>query len=63
MGYTSKDLREFQAFYEHQLLKDTVPFWFRAIHEADILLKPGVGSVSYSPCIVVPVDSRLLKTK
>lgn len=28
MGYTSKELKDLLSFYQNQLLKDTVPFWF-----------------------------------
>src|SRR5215217_4620900 len=28
MSYTSQDLEQLKAYYSHQLLNDTVPFWF-----------------------------------
>jgi len=28
MGYNKKELQELKDFYRHQLLNDTVPFWF-----------------------------------
>lgn len=34
MGYTNKELKDLQSFYQNQLLKDTVPFWFpRSVDE------------------------------
>ena len=43
-------------------LPEALPFWFWAIHEADIVLAPGAGGEPSCLCIPVPVDSRLSKT-
>ncbi|MEN9950398.1 MAG: hypothetical protein RLY85_1150 [Bacteroidota bacterium] len=49
MGYTKQELNNLKDFYKHQLLKDTIPFWFPRsydhAHGGFLLMRDADGSL------------------
>ena len=49
MGYTKQELNNLKDFYKHQLLKDTIPFWFPRSYDHEhggfLLMRDADGSL------------------